>query len=277
MDQNSIIITIQFIYDCKKTEKNGPYEGYSYDIDLLVPKSMTCDELIESIKYGLEARLKNPKTKNEIDKQKYGEISAFDIEVGLMGSNTRWMFTLPEFDSESKDSEVKLDKPVSSDWVEDDEDVAIKRKKKSKSKRQGVDEVCDEIVNDVNYSEFEMLLISYFLFKRCYKNYITERSELPEKPDEKEMVEQFGTIGISSVNPRVYLDNAVLSFAHNDQIWLHRYRKLKDILREVEKEEYKENDIMGNTSIDKLGFMTTTRVIFDCGNAHAGRFLFQEG
>lgn len=275
MDQNSIAITIQFIYDCKKNEKNGPYEGYSYDIDLLVPKSMTCDELIESVKYGLEARLKNPRTKDEIDEQKYGEISAFDIEVGLIGSNTRWVFTLPESDLESKDSEVKLDKRVSSDRIEDNEDIAIK--KKSMLKREGADAVCDEIENDVNYSEFEMLLISYFLFKRCYNNYIMERSELPEKLDEKEIVEQMGTIGVSSVNPRVYLENAVLSVAHNDQIWLNRHRKLKDILREVKNEKYKENDIMGNTSIDKLGFMTTTRVIFDCGNAHAGRFLFQEG
>ncbi len=272
MDQNSIFITIQFIYDCEKTEKNGPYEGYSYDIDLLVPKLMTCDELIESIKYGLEARLKNPRAKNEIDRQKYGEISAFDIEVGLVGSNTRWAFTLPE----SKDSEVKNDKLVCFDWIENDENIAIKGKKKSKLKSQSADEVCDESVNDINYSEFEMLLISYFLFKRCYKNYMMEHSEFPEKLDEKEIVEQLGTIGVSSVNPRVYLDNAVLSVAHNDQIWLNHHRKLKDILKNIEKEEYKENDIMGNTSIDKLGFMTTTRVIFDCGNTHAGRFLFQE-
>lgn len=61
MDQNSIIITIQFIYDCKKTEKNGPYEGYSYDIDLLVPKSMTCDELIESIKIWFNSPVRKPK------------------------------------------------------------------------------------------------------------------------------------------------------------------------------------------------------------------------
>ncbi|MCI9191650.1 MAG: hypothetical protein HFH84_19120 [Lachnospiraceae bacterium] len=277
MDQNSIIITIQFIYDWKKPEKNGAYEGYSYDIDLLVPKSMTCDELIESIKYGLEAQLKDPKTKNEVDEQKYGEISAFDIEVGLIGRNTRWIFTVPELDSESKDGKVKLDKSVSSGWGEYDEYVAVKRKKKIKSERQGADEVCDKVVNNVNYSEFEMLLISYFLFKRCYNNYIMERSELPEKIEEKEIVVQLGTIGVSSVNPRVYLDDAVLSVAHNDQIWLNRYRKLKNILKEVEKGEYKENDIMGNASIDKLGFMTTTRVIFDCGNAHAGRFLFQEG
>lgn len=269
MDQNSIIITIQFIYDCKKTEKNGPYEGYSYDIDLLVPKLMTCDELIESVKYGLEAQLKNPRTKNEIDKQKYGEISAFDIEVGLVGSNTRWIFTLPESDSESKDSEVKNTKLVCFDWNDNNENIKLKT--------QSADEACDEIKNDVNYSEFEMLLISYFLFKRCYKNYMIEHSELPEKPDEKEIVEQLGTIGVSSVNPKVYLDNAILSYAHNDQIWLNHHRKLKDILRNAEKEEYNENDTMGNASIDKLGFMTTTRVIFDCGNAHAGRFLFQEG
>lgn len=160
MDQNSIIITIQFIYDWKKPEKNGAYEGYSYDIDLLVPKSMTCDELIESIKYGLEAQLKDPKTKNEVDEQKYGEISAFDIEVGLIGRNTRWIFTVPELDSESKDGKVKLDKSVSSGWGEYDEYVAVKRKKKIKSERQGADEVCDKVVNNVNYSEFEMLLIS---------------------------------------------------------------------------------------------------------------------
>lgn len=272
MNQNSIIITIQFIYDCKKTEKNAPYEGYSYDIDLLVPKSMTCDELIESVKYGLEAQLKNPKTKNEIDKQKYGEISAFDIEVGLMGNNTRWTFTLPELNSESKDNEVKNDKLFSFDCNENNENIITKRKKAFKLTRQSSDEVCDEIVNDVNYSEFEMLLISYFLFKRCYKNYMMERGELPEKLDEKEIVEQLGTIGIASVNPRVYLDNAILSVAHNDQIWLNHHRKLKDIVKNIENE----NDIMGNASIDKLGFMTTTRVIFDCGNAHAGRFLFQE-
>lgn len=277
MDECSIIVTVQFIYDWNKTEKNGPYEGYSYDIDLLVPKSMTCDELIESIKYGLEAQMKSPRIKNEEDKQKYGEISAFDIKVGLVGSNTRWVFTLPELDFESKDSEVEQHKLVSSDSPEEGENITIKRKKKSKLKRQSEDEVSDEIVNEVAYSEFEMLLICYFLFNRCYKNYMVECDDLFEKPDEKEMVEQLGTIGISSVNPRVYLDNAILSVAHNDQIWLNHHRKLKDILRKVDKEEYKKHDTMGNASIDKLGFMTTTRVIFDCSNAHAGRFLFQEG
>lgn len=276
MDQNSIIITIQFIYECKKTEKNGPYEGYSYDIDLLVPKSMTCDELIESIKYGLISQLENPRIRNETDKQKYGDRSAFDIEVGLVGSNTRWIFTLPESDSKLKDGKVEYDICIKSNLVGDDEKVTNEERKISKLKGQSADEVTNEFVNDVNYSEFEMLLISYFLFKRCYNNYIMECSELPEKIDEEEIIKQLGTIGISSVNPRVYLDNAVLSFAHNDQIWLNRNRKLKDILREDEKREYEENDIMGNARIDKLGFMTTTRVIFDCGNTHAGRFLFQE-
>lgn len=274
MDQNSIIITAQFIYDCKKVEKNGSYEACSYDIDLLVPKSMSCDELIESIKYGLEARLKNPSTKNEIDIQKYGETSVFDIEVGIVGNNTRWIFTLPESNLELKDNRENYEISVSSDGDEGEENIAIRQKKKFNLERQSADEVFDE--NENNYSEFEMLLISYFLFKRCYKNYRVKRGDVSEKPDEKEIVEQFGTIGISSVNPIVYLDNAILSVAHNDQIWLNHYRKLKDILRNSEKEEYKENDIMGNTSIDKLGFMTTTRVIFDCGNAHAGRFLFQE-
>lgn len=276
MDESSIIITAQFIYGWNKIEKNGPYEGYSYDIDLLVPKSLTCDELIESIKYGLEVQMKNPRNKNEKDKQKYGEISAFDIKVDLVGRNTRWTFTLPESDSELKDREAEQDKCDSFDSPEDDENVTVKRVKKSKLKKRSSDEVSNEIINDVDYSEFEMLLISYFLFNRCYKNYMVDRSDLLEKLDEEEIAKQLGTIGVSSVNPRVYLDNALLSVAHNDQIWLNHHRKLKDILKTVEKEEYGDNDIMGKASIDTLGFMTTTRVIFDCYNAHAGRFLFQE-
>lgn len=276
MDESFIMITAQFIYNWNKTEKSGPYEGYSYDIDLLVPKSLTCDELIDSIKYGLEAQLKKTGVKNEEDKQKYGEINPFDIKVGLAGNNTRWIFTLPELDSKSKNGETWQDKCDNFDSLENDEDDTIKKKEKVQFEKQNSDDVSNEIIHDVDYSEFEMLLISYFLFNRCNKNYMEYHSDLLEKPNEKEIVEQFGTIGISSVNPRMYIDNALLSVAHNDQIWLNRHRKLKDILKKIGKEEYKENDTMGDASINKLGFMTTTRVIFDCYNAHAGRFLFQE-
>lgn len=244
MDENSIIITLQFLYDCAKKEKNGPYEYKTYDLDIIVPKNITCDDLMDAIKYGLLNTFADVKRK---DKR---EISFTHENVKRIASDSRWCFVVP--DSENEELE-----PDYSD-----------------------------------YHDTEMLAICINIFDSCYKRYCenapAESDTVSEgdldavsvsdlSPDRIKSVYDLGAVSIASVNPLVYREDALLSEAHNDQIWLRRDIKAVSVLKcdsDDMKEEFSNKNI-GDIELQKIGFISGTRVIFDVYNAHGGRFLFQ--
>lgn len=194
-DENTILITARFM-DSMKKEKPEKAEFTFYDIDLIVKKDITCNQLMEAIYFGLKKKVKYYSQSNE---------SSSEIGYGRRDSRN----------PETEKGEI--------------------------------------IENSDEKSEKDIYLICLDVFEKCYVFYNNANNINATSSDKIDI----HRIGVGSINFRCLDEDEKISVAHENQVWL--IKKLHGVKKLYE-----------------LGFMTSTRVIFDVTGEHTSAALFQD-
>ena len=230
-DENAILISAEFMQNLQRT-KNGPTKLQSYCLDLIVNNSITCNELMDSIRYGL------------LDKIHF-----------LSGSKNIKLIQIARssFDSrnpaDKKDIVYKYNIEKAVIAASQCEDLSMLNRELSKTIISS-----DTIIEDNEprtLQEIEIYFWCLLAFAECMEIYckmdeIVNYSE--DVPEER--------VSRGSINCNELAEGEELSFSHEDQIWL------------IEKQH-------GEIELKKLGFMTSTRLVFDLSGKERTTFLFQ--
>lgn len=262
-DENSILITAEFL-ESGAILKVGEKTTRRYEIDLIVKNDITANQLLIAIQEGLRSKLL----------RKYHFDVAKDDTRIVYRDNRH-----PE--AETQDDEALSDREEAEAlkrvfgksgankgigfWGRAKSRRYLRKKKKLSEAARALDAEAEQddsripVKSDAEKEEEQRncYIVCWNVFNECFEEY---KRAVPDKdaPDELDMI-RFGTprepvIGLGSVN----------------------YRKIKDGVRLFESDSFKVclSREYGNLTLAELGFITTTRVVFDPIGWHHSAALF---
>ena len=243
-DENSILITAEFLESGRRLAFGGT-ETQRIEIDLIVNKNITCEQLLEAIKKGLENNLWDMGLPPDSDKfnQEIDSIYMSYRDTNLSSAHISFPMQMRE--------RLRRNKKII-------KDEKISREIDSYSEKGQEDRTTD---NKYDY------LICWKVFNECYNAYLQDYNNLIEDTEYLERVDNESltpdyvyshpVIGRGSFDVNKVGRDELMSVGDRPQCWLF-YGRDKD------------------RTLADLGFITTTRVIFDPILWHHSTPLFEE-
>lgn len=272
MEENSILITAEFNLNTEKVKTEYRLEAV-YGIDLIVDKDITCNQLIDAIERGVEKKVghdieNNPyfhTSINTVNKKKLPLVNRSKKKFSLVRRDTKetitdavYEFKIPrkQIEDEKRASEVEdeLEKLL------DAEEYLAERYEDEILVELGRDLEMDEqrhehSQHDINesLSEFEIFEQCQAVFAICKKGYISEDG-VYVNPDNSSREARIARGGIDL---KKITKNKTYSISHEDQVLLIQTQD-------------------GELTLDELGFVTSTRLVFDHAGDHRSAGLYDE-
>lgn len=205
-DENSILITARFIYKAER-RKSEPYRPTGwYDIELIVKKDITCDQLMNAIRQGLRRKL------IEIGKKR--GVNAENIESKFIRNDIR-----------KEEINEKIGEEIIAKSIE------------------------VRYVSEEDLTEDEIYIRCWNSFRKCIPFYNgISVTDIDYKGE---------CICVDLLNIQSLQEGSELSVAHEKQIWLTE-------------EKY------GLMKLEDIGFVTSTKIIFDFTGYNTSVALFQD-
>jgi S-DNA-T family DNA segregation ATPase FtsK/SpoIIIE len=243
-DENSILITAEFLESARRLAYGG-VETCRFELDLIVNKYITCRQLLEAIEKGLESALR---------------------EQGVDPQSNEYTKKLKS---------IYMDDTLASEHPMLKEPSRAKRKaeKKIKSLEDRSDAIDDEYPSEEGTDECRLddtltgYLICWKVFQDCKEAYEKNYNGLADNAEELEncdrelirtdYIRSHPVIGRGSINFNTLDRDEVLSISSRPQCWLFHDRDSDRTLKD-------------------LGFITTTRLVFDPILWHHSTPLFDE-
>ncbi len=230
-DENSILITAEFLESGRRLVY-GSVETQRREIDLIVNKNITCEQLMEAIKKGIENTLwENGLSPDSKEFKEKLDLLYLSYEDKTLSSKHK-SFNSNKKEREKRNRSILFEEQISReiDLINNDDSV----------------EKSTDIKNDY--------LICWKVFNECYDAY---RNNYYGISDDKKLLEKYNhellkpdylishpVIGRGSFDVTKVKDDELMSISDRPQCWLFYGRDQ-------------------NRTLDDLGFITTTRVIFD--------------
>lgn len=252
-DENSILITVEFLED-GNILKVGDRETQRFEIDLIVNDNITLNQLLEAVQSGLKKRLWD---------QFHFDVCT-DSTIFLYTDSRHPEAETTNIVSEGKINQV-LSRPFKFSFLERRRIKKALKEQKELEDRLAVEgisekdstEFAENDVRDEEEKDRDAYIICWNVFQECY-DYYNEDFKKHEKITELERI-KYGSprepvIGLGSAN---YNKIPYGSLLHESDIF-------KICLRKE----------LGSTPIKQLGFMTSSRLIFDPIGWHHSAALF---